>query len=44
MALPKTQEDWERRVSAFLKAKIRDSDLTYVDLAKRLKALRFQGN
>jgi len=41
MALPKTQDDWERRVSTFLKAKIRDSDLTYVELAKRLKRYGF---
>jgi hypothetical protein len=37
MGLAKTEEEWGARASAFLKAKMKDVDVTYAELAKRLK-------
>jgi hypothetical protein len=37
MGLAKTEEEWGTRASAFLKAKMKEADITYVELAKRLK-------
>jgi Domain of unknown function (DUF6471) len=37
MATAKTEEEWGLRAAAFLKAKLRESEVTYIDLAKRLK-------
>jgi Domain of unknown function (DUF6471) len=37
MTLAKTEAEWGRRASVFLKAKLKESEVTYVDLAKRLK-------
>jgi len=37
MGLAKTEEEWGARASAFLKAKMKEADITYVELAKRLK-------
>jgi hypothetical protein len=37
MALAKSEAEWADRASAFLKAKLKESEVTYVDLAKRLK-------
>jgi hypothetical protein len=37
MALAKTEEEWGTRASAFLKAKMKETGITYADLVKRLK-------
>ncbi|WP_338688912.1 DUF6471 domain-containing protein [Bradyrhizobium sp. 26S5] len=37
MVLPKAEEEWGQRASAFLKAKMKKADVTYADLVKRLK-------
>ena len=37
MGLAKTEEEWGTRASAFLKAKMKEADITYVELAKRLR-------
>jgi Domain of unknown function (DUF6471) len=37
--LAKTEEEWGTRASAFLKAKMKESGVTYAELAKRLKKL-----
>jgi hypothetical protein len=37
MATAKTEDEWAIRASAFLKTKLREADVTYLDLAKRLK-------
>lgn len=37
MGLAKTEEEWGTRASAFLKAKMKEADITYAELAKRLK-------
>lgn len=42
MALAKTEEEWGRRASAFLKAELKKADVTYADLAKRLKKHGFK--
>lgn len=39
MRLAKTEEEWGTRASAFLKAKMKESGVTYAELAKRLKKL-----
>lgn len=33
----KSEEEWAERASAFLKHKLRESEVTYIELAKRLK-------
>ncbi len=42
MDLIKSEEEWAKRVSAHLKAKLREKDITYVELAKRLKKHGFK--
>jgi hypothetical protein len=42
MPTAKTQEDWEARAAAFVKRKLRECDVTYVELAKRLKKHGFK--
>jgi hypothetical protein len=37
MGLAKTEEEWAARASAFLKGKLKNSGVTYVELVKRLK-------
>ena len=37
MGLAKTEEEWGLRASVFLKTKMREADITYAELAKRLK-------
>ena len=37
MKLAKTEEEWAARSSAFLKAKLKESGVTYAELVKRLK-------
>lgn len=38
----KTQDEWAAKASAFLKRKLRECDVTYVELAKRLKKHGFK--
>jgi hypothetical protein len=33
----KSEEEWAERAAAFLKHKLKDNEVTYADLAKRLK-------
>jgi hypothetical protein len=42
MALAKTEEEWARRASAFLKAELQKAEVTYAELAKRLKKHGFK--
>jgi hypothetical protein len=42
MPLAKTEEEWARRSSAFLKAELKKAEVTYVELAKRLKKHGFR--
>jgi hypothetical protein len=42
MATPKTEEEWAERSRTFLKAKLKEKELTYVELAKRLKKHGFK--
>jgi Domain of unknown function (DUF6471) len=42
MALAKTEEEWQERASAFLKGKMKESEVTYVELVKRLKKHGFK--
>jgi len=37
LSVAKTEEEWGTRASAFLKAKMKEADITYAELAKRLK-------
>jgi hypothetical protein len=37
MSLIKSEEEWAARASAFLKHKLRETEVTYEELAKRLK-------
>lgn len=37
MVTPKTEPEWAERAAAFLKAKLKDGDVTYAELVKRLK-------
>ena len=37
MAYPKTQPDWEARAAAFIKAEVLKAEITYEELAKRMK-------
>ena len=39
-----SEEEWAERAAAFLKHKLRESEVTYAELAKRLKKHRLQGN
>jgi Domain of unknown function (DUF6471) len=42
MAIAKTEEEWARRASAFLKAELKKAEVTYVELAKRLRKHGFR--
>jgi hypothetical protein len=42
MATAKTEEEWGARASAFLKGKLREGEVTYTELAKRLKKHGFK--
>lgn len=42
MVTAKTEEEWCRRASDFLKKKLREKEVTYADLAKRLKKHGFK--
>ena len=37
MAYPKSQDDWEARAAAFIKAEVAKAEITYEELAKRMK-------
>jgi uncharacterized protein DUF6471 len=37
-----SEEEWAKRAAAFLKHKLRESEVTYVELAKRLKKHGFK--
>jgi hypothetical protein len=37
MGLAKSEEEWRERAANFLKTKLKESEVTYVELAKRLK-------
>lgn len=37
MVTPKTEADWAERAAAFLKKKLKDKEVTYSELVKRLK-------
>jgi hypothetical protein len=37
MGFAKTEEEWAARASAFLKTKMKETGVTYAELAKRLK-------
>ena len=37
MAFAKTEKEWQARASAFLKAKMKETGITYAGLVKRLK-------
>jgi hypothetical protein len=37
MAFAKTEKEWQTRASAFLKAKMKETGITYAGLVKRLK-------
>lgn len=42
MGLAKTEEEWQARASAFLKAKMKEAGVTYVELVRRLKDHGFE--
>jgi hypothetical protein len=42
MALAKTEKDWAERAARHLKAELKRADLTYEDLAERLKKHGFK--
>ena len=42
MGLAKSEEEWAERATAFLKAKLKEKQVTYVELAKRLKKHGFK--
>src|SRR6266550_3745692 len=37
MGLARTEKEWGERASAYLKAKMKESEVTYAELAKRLR-------
>jgi virulence-associated protein VapD len=37
MGIAKSEEEWAERASVFLKAELKKAEVTYADLAKRLK-------
>jgi hypothetical protein len=37
MVTPKTEPEWAERAAAFLKAKLKEGNVTYAELVKRLK-------
>ena len=42
MATAKTEAEWAERASIFLKRKLKEGEITYVELAKRLKKHGFK--
>jgi uncharacterized protein DUF6471 len=38
----KSEEEWAERAAAFIKHKLREAEMTYVELAKRLKRHGFK--
>ena len=42
MGLAKSEAEWAERASNFLKAKLKESEVTYTELAKRLKKHGFK--
>jgi hypothetical protein len=42
MGLAKTEKEWGERASAYLKAKMKESEVTYAELVKRLKKHGFK--
>jgi len=42
MQIAKTEEEWAAKASAYLKRKLKECDVTYVELAKRLKKHGFK--
>ncbi len=42
MAAITSQAEWEERAAAFLKHKLREAEVTYLELAKRLKKHGFK--
>jgi hypothetical protein len=42
MGLAKTEEEWAERARAFLKSELAKAEVTYVELAKRLKKHGFK--
>ncbi len=42
MGFAKTEAEWQSRATAFLKAKMKEKEVTYVELVKRLKAHGFE--
>lgn len=42
MVYAKTQDEWEERVRAHLKARIKEAEITYTELAKRLRKHGFK--
>jgi hypothetical protein len=42
MGLAKTEEEWGSRATAFLKAKMKEGGVTYVELVKRLRKHGFK--
>lgn len=40
--MPSSQKEWEERAAAFLKHKLRECEVTYLELAKRLKKHGFK--
>jgi Domain of unknown function (DUF6471) len=39
---PSTEEEWQARASAFIKAKMKECGVTYAELIKRLKKYGFK--
>lgn len=37
MGFAKTEEEWQARASAFLKARMKEAEVTYAEMARRLK-------
>lgn len=37
MVTPRTETEWTERAAAFLKAKLKEANVTYAELVKRLK-------
>jgi hypothetical protein len=42
MPLPKAEEEWAARASTFLKGKMKEAEVTYAELVKRLKKHGFK--
>ena len=42
MGFAKTEEEWQARATAFLKAKMKECEVTYTELVKRLKKHGFK--